>query len=120
MRRSVTTTPLQALTLLNDPAYAEIALALAKRIVREAASVSLEKQLEYGFRLCLTRLPEPREVAYLVELFQTQRQRFITEPGRARDLLGSRDLSPAAAAELAGWFYVANVLLNLDELITKG
>lgn len=120
VRRSVTNTPLQALTLLNDPAYAEIALALAKRIVREAASVSLEKQLEYGFRLCLTRLPEPREVAYLVELFQTQRQRFITEPGRARDLLGSRDLSPAAAAELAGWFYVANVLLNLDELITKG
>ena len=120
MRRSVTNTPLQALTLLNDPAYTEIALALAKRIVREAASVPLEKQLEYGFRLCLTRLPRPRERAYLEELFRTQRQRFVTEPDRARDLLGNQDLSPAAAAELAAWFYVANVLLNLDEVITKG
>ena len=120
VRRSVTNTPLQALTLLNDPAYTEIALALAKRIVREAASVPLEKQLEYGFRLCLTRLPRPRERAYLEELFRTQRQRFVTEPDRARDLLGNQDLSPAAAAELAAWFYVANVLLNLDEVITKG
>ncbi|MEE3369787.1 MAG: PSD1 and planctomycete cytochrome C domain-containing protein [Planctomycetota bacterium] len=120
VRRSVTNTPLQALTLLNDPAYTEIALALAKRIVREAASGPLEKQLEYGFRLCLTRLPRQRERTYLAELFRTQRERFVTEPDRARDLLGNRDLSQAAAAELAAWFYVASVLLNLDEVITKG
>ena len=120
VQRSVTNTPLQALTLLNDPAYTEIAVALAKRIVQETSSVSLEAQLEYGFRLCLTRLPRPQEREYLAELFRQQRQRFAEEPDRARELLGNRDLSAAAAAELAAWFHIANVLLNLDEMITKG
>src|SRR5262249_5096710 len=53
VKRSRSNTPLQALTLLNDPVYVEAAHALARRIVREAPGNSVDDQLRYAFRLCL-------------------------------------------------------------------
>ena len=50
VRRSVTNTPLQALTLLNDPIFVEAARKLAERVVKEGGS-SEEKRLTLAFRL---------------------------------------------------------------------
>ncbi|MAV36493.1 MAG: hypothetical protein CMJ59_13680 [Planctomycetaceae bacterium] len=120
VRRSMTNTPLQALALLNGPAYTEMTLALAKRIARAAPSLSLNEKVVFGFRLCLTRFPQTHERAHLADFFRQQRQRYRTRPAEARALIGNQTLDPDTAADIAAWFHVANVLLNLDETITKG
>ncbi len=72
LKRSRTNTPLQALTLLNDPVYVEAAQALAQRVLRESASSSVEARIAMLVRLCTSRQPTDREVAILRELYDAQ------------------------------------------------
>jgi len=95
VKRSRSNTPLQALTLLNDPVYVEAAQALAQRILRESKDSVPEARIRYGFRLAIAREPRPQEMAVLKKLFE------------------------ASKADNA-WFSIATALLNLDETITKG
>jgi hypothetical protein len=111
-RRSCTNTPLQALVLLNDPAFVEAAGALARRMLTKESD---EARAVLGFRLCLARRPEPAEVDVLVQLARSERALFTAEPDRAALLAPGED-----PVELAVWTVVANALLNLDEVITKG
>ena len=123
-KRSRTNTPLQALTLLNDQAYVEMALGFAASIIQEK-SVSGDKDgVRWAFRRALVRKPTEREVAVLEGLLQRERKRLQANPKDAKDLVRSAaalNLSPGLSeVELAAWFFVANALLNLDETITKG
>jgi hypothetical protein len=118
--RPRTTTPLQALAGLNDPGFIDAARGLARRLAREAPSDPRARAI-YGFRLALARHPDAREVDVLVAAYQRERDHFRQDPGAARALL--RGLVPAPAdaelPELAAWTVIANVLLNLDETLTK-
>ena len=120
LRRVRTNTPLQALVTLNDPAYMEAAGGLAARMMREAEGV--ENRIRHGFRLMLTRPPKPAEVAPLRAIYEDAAQRFERNPSQGRAMAGH---APEAVAgdlpqrELAAWTVVANVLLNLDETVTK-
>ena len=120
-RRSVTNTPLQALVLLNDPAYVEAARVLAQNILNEAGS-DTAKRLTLGFRKVTGRVPEARELKVLTDLAGKQMARY------ARDTKGASALVAIGASpvdkklpvtELAAWTNVATVLLNMDEAITK-
>ena len=115
-RRVRTNTPLQALTTLNDPVFFEAARALASRTLKEAAAAP-EERVALAFRLCTARRPSPPELAPLLSFEEKQLARFRADPAAARAVAGT----PAAddAAELAAWTMVANVLLNLDETLTK-
>ncbi|MCS7026212.1 MAG: PSD1 and planctomycete cytochrome C domain-containing protein [Bryobacteraceae bacterium] len=117
VRRSRSNTPLQALTTLNEPLFLEAARALALKTVREGGPTDAER-LEYAFRRCLARKPEPRESAELLGLLRRQAERFRS--GEA-DPAGLVEKAPTGvdAAELGGWVAVSRVLLNLDETITK-
>ena len=95
VKRSRSNTPLQALTLLNDPVYVEAAQALAQRILRESKDSAPEARIRHGFRLTLARQPRLEEMAVLKKLFESSK------------------------ADNA-WFAIATALLNLDETITKG
>jgi mono/diheme cytochrome c family protein len=95
-RRNRSNTPLQALTLLNDPAYFEMAQGLARRILREAPPTD-SARLGLGFQLCLGRSPTDRELERLQTL-----------------LVSAPDPQP-----LETWTTVARVLLNLDEFMTR-
>jgi hypothetical protein len=96
-RRLRSNTPLQALTLLNDQQFYEMAEGLAARILREAPA-SDAGRVDYAFRLCLARHPRPEEARRLLELKQTE----------------------AAAGEMSQpWTALARVLLNLDETVTR-
>jgi len=121
VQRSRTNTPLQALTLLNDPVYVEAALALAKRVVTDVPKGSLDERLTYAFRLCLARAPSAAELKVLRQLYEGQRAASRADPAATRELLTGytipRDIQ---ADEFAAWYAVAATLLNLDETITKG
>lgn len=100
LKRSRSNTPLQALTLLNDPVYVEATQAFAARVIKEApASGGLEARLEQAFRMAVARAPKPQELAVLKRLWQAQFE--------------------ATKDESAAWYAVASALLNLDECITK-
>ena len=115
VRRIRTNTPLQALTTLNDPAFFVTAKALAARILAGASRDSRERA-EYGFRLCVSRRPVANEVNQVIALLTQQLARFKADLPAASELTGNAAGDPV---ELAAWTVVANVLLNLDEALTK-
>ncbi len=114
VRRPRTNTPLQSLTLLNDEAAMDNARALANRMTREGGD-ELKAQLTYGFRLCTSRQPKAAEIARLVTLYEQQLQMYRNDEVAARLL--TKEVQ--SGAEFAARVIVANVLLNLDETLTK-
>lgn len=124
VKRPRTNTPLQALTLLNDPAYVEMALALADRVLVESPTSNRATRLDRAFLTVLARKPTLAEGRYLADVLQQRLHQFRS------DVVAADALVSAAAggykphhgdrAELAAWFTVASILLNLDETITKG
>lgn len=122
VRRSRTNTPLQALLLLQGPQYVESARHLAARMMREGGR-GLESRLKYGFEIATARLPEQQEIEILKSLYQERRRAFQENPAAARKALevGESPLEPDLdPIELAAWMEIARLLLNLDEVITKG
>jgi hypothetical protein len=122
VRRVRTNTPLQAFVTLNDPVYVEAAQALARRIVREGGA-SDEDRVRFALKLCLCRTPDPGQVEVLSALFRRELAHYRQDAEAAR-ALATEPLGPLPAgmeaAELAAWTTVANVLLNLDGVLTKG
>jgi uncharacterized membrane protein len=121
-RRSRTNTPLQAMTTLNDPAFVQPAAALARLIVRDGGGSPGDKVI-YAFRRTLVRLPTAEEMGRLVQLYRQVSDQFHTDPGAAAKLAAGGLSEPLPAnvdpVELASWTAVSNVLLNLDEALTK-
>jgi hypothetical protein len=116
-----TNTPLQALVTLNDPAFVEAAGALGKAMASAAGSGPKER-LAVGFRRVLVRAPAAPELARLVRLFETTRAEFRGKPEAGKALLTAANTQPVAEldpADQAAYIVVANVLLNLDETLTK-
>ncbi len=124
IQRPRTNTPLQALTLMNDEAYVEIALAFAGRILSEKPNTSTADRIAHAFKSSLSRAPKPEETLFLEKLLQRRMVLFQKEPASVKNLLdgikGWKAPEGMNLTELAAWFYVANILLNLDETITKG
>jgi hypothetical protein len=121
IKRVRTNTPLQSFVTLNDPAFVEAAQALARRIVREGGG-DIRARVSYGLRLCLCRQAEPEQVEPLVALYEAEYGRYRTDSQAATALAGEvSGANPTATrvAELAAWTTVANVLLNLDGVLTK-
>jgi hypothetical protein len=122
VKRNRSDTPLQALTLLNDPVYVEAAQALARRMADKEETTPAAR-VSFGFRRCLARTPAEKEVQRLVALYEQQLARFKANPAAAENM-ATRELGKTSGqtdvAELAAWTVVANVLLNLDEFISKG
>jgi len=121
VKRPRSNTPLQALTLLNDPVYVEAAQALAKRVLTEKPSANVEEKLRYAFALCVGRTPSAREIKILTNLYEEQLQSSRNDVAAAKKLF--RDISKPPGvdvSEFAAWYSVATALLNLDETVTKG
>jgi hypothetical protein len=121
VRRLRTNTPLQALILMNDPTYVEASRKLAERLLTEAHSD--KKRIELAFQLALARPPAKRELAVLLRIAQEQITVYRSDHDSAAQLLGVGEAARnhgLDSAELAAWTIVANVILNLDETITKG
>ncbi|HEY8504905.1 MAG TPA: PSD1 and planctomycete cytochrome C domain-containing protein [Gemmataceae bacterium] len=119
--RPRSSTPLQALVLLNDPTYVEAARALAARVVREGGE-TVPRRIAFAFREVLARAPREAEAEVLAALLEKHLAEYRADPGASRRLLGVGQ-APAPpgldAAELAAWTSVARVLFNLHEAVTR-
>ena len=119
--RSTTNTPLQALTLLNDEAYIEMAKALSHRTLD--ASNEINEQLVHAFRLCVARQPSAREIQTLQKLYVAELERYQKNPEAVKQLAARYGNITAIVDEdrlhWAAMTSVANALLNLDETITR-
>ena len=119
--RSRTNTPVQALVLLNDPTYVEAARGLAERVLREAGP-DVDAQLTHAFRLCTSRPPAEVELAVLRRVVNEQCVLFERTAQDAAALIRVGASTPDALVDqrrLAAWTAVANLLLNLNETITR-
>ena len=121
VRRERTNTPMQALLLMNDPQYVEAARELAARTLREAADDDAIRAA-FMFRLCVCRQPTSDELQDLLAMVGAQRQSFGDRPEAAAKLASVGTLSGANDwddGELSAWTVLANMLLNLDEVVNK-
>jgi hypothetical protein len=119
-RRDRSNTPLQALTLLNDPAFAGCALGLGLRVVRECPQGDRAGRVRHAVRLALGRDPRADETDVLAGVFEAHRSLYAADPASAASLLGGEPLpSGVTPPEAAAWVAVARTLLNLDEFITR-
>ncbi|MGH7201316.1 MAG: DUF1553 domain-containing protein, partial [Planctomycetaceae bacterium] len=120
-RRARTNTPMQALVLMNDVQYVEAARHLAARMMTEAGETP-EARLGHGFHLATGRRPDDSELATLKTVFEQQLADYRANEDAAKKLLSTGE-SPRneslPAAEHAAYTMMANLILNLDETITK-
>ncbi len=116
-RRERSNTPLQALTLLNDPVFYECAQALGRRMASFNTADPFEK-IRFGFQLCTARPPTAEEFGKLAKLYETQLKLAQASPENAANIAGCKKDDPDAA-EKATFVALSRVLLNLDEFVTR-
>jgi hypothetical protein len=120
VRRSRTNTPLQALVLMNDVQYVEAARKLAERVIHSTASPP--ERLKLAFRLAACRQLDEEELAVLAQTLDAYRRDYEADAAAAEKLASvgesKRDES-IAVSELAAYTMVCNLILNLDEVVTK-
>jgi hypothetical protein len=118
--RPRSSTPLQALVLLNDPSYVEAARVFAAAAMRNGKSTP--ERLNAMYRQALSRPAKAEEIKVLEALLEKHRSEFQKDPKGAQELL-KVGLAPVPAkadpAELAAWTSVARVVLNLHEAVTR-
>jgi hypothetical protein len=122
VKRSRTNTPLQALALLNEITYIEAARKLAERMLTEGGSSTVNDRLIHGFRLVTARRPSAEELQSLAEGLALDLVNCRKNPEATAKLIAFGESKPNAAldpAELAAYTLTANILLNLDEAITR-
>jgi Protein of unknown function (DUF1553)/Protein of unknown function (DUF1549)/Planctomycete cytochrome C/Concanavalin A-like lectin/glucanases superfamily len=119
-RRGVTNTPLQALTLLNDPTYVEAARALAQRVLRTGGRSDRER-MDFAFKLATGRTPDPQERDVLLGSLLEFRSTYRQDQAQVTKLLSVGESEPDSTLdprEVAAWTTLASMILNLDETIT--
>ena len=122
VRRSTTNTPLQALTLLNNPIFVEAARKLAERSIREGGATA-GARVRFAFRLAAGRAPDAEEQKLLVDRLAGLLTAYRADEPAARALVGvgaSGSDRSIALSELAAYTALANIILNLDEVLTLG
>jgi hypothetical protein len=124
VKRSKTNTPLQALSLLNEITYVEAAQAFATRMRNEGGE-TIEAQISFGFKAVTARIPNKSELEILTKGFHDDLNRFTQNPKDALAFLSSVNssfadqLEPSEYPIAAARALTANVLLNLDEFVTR-
>jgi hypothetical protein len=115
-RRERSNTPLQALTLLNDPVFFECAQALGRRVAQSAA-VSVDDRIRTAFEICLSRSPTDAELGRLRQFHARQIELLRQNPGSAGRIAGETDA--ADVEERAVFAALCRVIMNLDEFVTR-
>lgn len=113
-RRIRTNTPLQAMVTLNDPVFTEAATYMAMDMAEQADDPA--EQIQYAYQRALLRPADDYRLQELLDFYQEAAVHYQQHPEQAEALLATTETSEP---ELAALVNVANVILNLDELINK-
>lgn len=119
--RPSSNTPMQALTLLNDPTYVEAARTFAARIIKEGGETP-EDRISWAYRQSLSRSPNPNELELINGMFEKHKMQYAQNPESASKLISTGEsplIQGIDATEHAAWTSVARVILNLHETITR-
>jgi hypothetical protein len=118
--RPSTTTPLQALVLLNDTQFVEAARAFAERVLGQPGDDAA--RLRWAFEECTSRPPTDAELAVVAKTLHRERAHYAQNESDAKKFLATGE-SPrdetVSAPEHAAWSQVAALLLNLSETVTR-
>ena len=121
VKRVRTSTPLQALNLLNDPQMLEASRVLGYKLV-EDQSLTLEKKIELAFRKIISRTPEDNEIQILITGYNEEYDRYNANPAEAKKFLqvGAYPQNEKLdLIECAAMMHVVSIIYNLDEAISK-
>lgn len=120
VRRERSNTPLQALTMMNDPVFVEAAQALAVRVIREVPERGVGR-VQRLFYLCLARKSLADEMAQLNRFYREQMARVKAGGKTSLEVLGQAgtELPKEQLAEAATYVALARILMNLDEFINR-
>ncbi|MCB1061859.1 MAG: DUF1553 domain-containing protein [Verrucomicrobiae bacterium] len=119
--RGRSNTPMQALQLMNDVQHVEAARNFAARMLTEGGNTA-ESRVRWGWRLVTSRWPEADELAIALNALAQHENRFASDEAAATDLItyGESEVDPKLAkTELAAYSLIANLILNLDETVSK-
>ncbi len=121
VHRERTNTPLQALLLMNDPQYVECARALAERTMREGGAEP-RRRAAWMFQEVACRPPDEEETEELVSLYRDHLKHYQENVEAAEQLarVGDSEVdNQLDATQLAAWTMLGNLVLNLDEVVSK-
>ena len=122
IERRSTSTPMQALVLLNDPQFLEASRLIATRMIMEGGEKASER-INMAFRLATSREPTRKELNVLVSLYEKERTELVKDEEATKALLSVGEFplnSTLDPIDLAAYTVVANAILNLTESIMKG
>ncbi len=114
-RRIRTNTPLQALVTLNDPVYLEAAQGLAWQM-KQVTALNPEVSIREGYRRLTGRTPSQERATLLLDYYRQSVRHYRTSP---RDVLKFLTMDYPKTPHLAALTATANVMLNMDEVLTK-
>ncbi len=120
VRRQSTSTPLQALAMLNDVQIVEAARKIAERMLKQGGG--LDTEIEWLFQLLADRKPSQKETAVLRQLYLEQRDLFAADPKSAEKLLAFGEAKPDPTLpplDLAAGTILAKSMLNFDECLMR-
>jgi len=121
LRRERSNTPLQALTLMNDIQFFEASRQFAQHVMQTNAST--DARITALFRTATGRFPSAQEAEIIRQDFSKQLAAYTAKPEEAKKAITYGESKPDEKlnpAELAAWTMIANLVMNLDEVVTKG
>ncbi|MEO7652649.1 MAG: DUF1553 domain-containing protein, partial [Bryobacteraceae bacterium] len=121
VKRSLSSTPLQALALLNDETYTEASRMLAEQMITEGGTTP-RARLAYAFERATARPPSAAEIAVLQAGLERRIAQYSRDRAAAERVLSAGEAprnKTIDAVELAAYTTAASVILNLDEVVTK-
>ncbi len=120
-RRERSNTPLQALQLMNDTQHFEAARGFGERILT-AGGPTADERITFAYRTTLSRSPRPEELAIVKQALEQYVARYKSDPAAAHKVITvgeSKPRSDLAESDLAAYTLLANLVLNLDETVTR-
>lgn len=119
--RPTTNTPLQAFVTLNSVTYVEAARVLAERILKDGGR-TMEQRVDFAMKHALSRSPEKAELQLLGDVYRDMLEHYRADEAAAKKLVTAGEYRAAEGldvADHAAWTSVAQLILNLDETLTR-
>jgi len=119
VKRTLSNTPLQALTTLNNLVFVEASQGLAKRVLTQPGLNDDDDRVKFAFTVCASRPPNSNEQARFIDLLQQSRAYYKTNPQDAKKLANRHAPDGVPIQDTAAWVATARIMMNMDQVLTR-